>query len=69
MHSVVPDVKSVRLVIWLTQFPKVLATLAHSERILEAAIGMTTINSLLDINESACIKLNAADLIMEKNPY
>lgn len=43
-----------------------LVTLAHSDRILEAAIGMAAINSLIQVNASACIELNAADLILEK---
>jgi len=43
-----------------------LARLAYSESILEAAIGMATINSLLEVNENSCIELNAAELIIEK---
>ncbi|MBW2610286.1 MAG: DUF364 domain-containing protein [Deltaproteobacteria bacterium] len=43
-----------------------LAQMSYSESILEAAIGMATINSLLDINEESFIELNAADLIAEK---
>ena len=43
-----------------------LARLAHSERLLEAAIGMATINSLLEVNEKRCLELNAGDLIGEK---
>jgi len=43
-----------------------LAQLSHSPSILEAAIGMATINSLLEVDENACIELNAAELIMEK---
>ena len=43
-----------------------LVDMAHSERILEAAIGMAAINSLLDIDEPSCVALNAADLILEK---
>jgi uncharacterized protein (DUF4213/DUF364 family) len=51
-----------------------LAQLAYSQSILEAAIqsileaaiGMATINSLLEIDENSCIELNAAELIMEK---
>jgi uncharacterized protein (DUF4213/DUF364 family) len=34
--------------------------------ILEAAIGVAAINSLLDIDERYCVDLNAGDLIMEK---
>lgn len=43
-----------------------LASFSYSESILEAAIGMATINSLLEINDGNCIELNAADLILEK---
>jgi len=43
-----------------------LARLAYSESILEAAIGMATINSLLEVDLNSCIELNAAELILEK---
>jgi len=43
-----------------------LARMAYSESILEAAIGMATINSLLEIDEECCDALNARDLIAEK---
>lgn len=43
-----------------------LARMARSESELEAAIGIATINSLIEIEESQCIDLNAADLIQEK---
>jgi uncharacterized protein (DUF4213/DUF364 family) len=43
-----------------------LASLAYSESIMEASIGMATINSLIELDESRCIELNAADLILEK---
>ena len=43
-----------------------LAKLAYSQRLLEAAIGMATINSLLEIDEESCRNLNARDLIAEK---
>jgi len=43
-----------------------LTSLAYSESILEAAIGMATINSLLEIDEDTCLELNAAELILEK---
>ena len=46
--------------------PRELAQLAYSQSILEAAIGMATINSLLEVDESYCLELNAADLIKEK---
>jgi uncharacterized protein (DUF4213/DUF364 family) len=43
-----------------------LARLCYSDSILEAAMGMATINSLLEIDDDSCIELNAGDLIMEK---
>jgi uncharacterized protein (DUF4213/DUF364 family) len=43
-----------------------LAGLAYSESLLEAAIGMATINSLLEVDLDSCTELNAADLILEK---
>jgi uncharacterized protein len=43
-----------------------LVQLAYSHNILEAAMGMATINSLLEIDENFCIELNAAELIREK---
>ena len=39
--------------------------MTHSESILEAAIGMTTINSLLEVDEEMCQNLNAHDLMAE----
>jgi uncharacterized protein (DUF4213/DUF364 family) len=50
----------------LEKSPLDLARLAYSDRIPEAAIGMATINSLLEVDEHACLELNAADLIREK---
>ena len=50
----------------LDKSPLKLAQLSYSQRILEAAVGMATINSLVEINENSCIELNAAELIMEK---
>ena len=43
-----------------------LTRLAYSESIPEAAIGMATVNSLIDIDEQRCTVLNAGDLIAEK---
>jgi len=43
-----------------------LARMAYSESIPEAAIGMATINSLIEIDEGRCLELNAGDLIAEK---
>lgn len=46
--------------------PAELAHLSHSASLLEAAIGMATINSLLDVDLDACQELNAAELILQK---
>jgi uncharacterized protein (DUF4213/DUF364 family) len=43
-----------------------LAGMAQSDSLYEAAIGMATVNSLLEINEEECRELNARDLIMKK---
>jgi uncharacterized protein (DUF4213/DUF364 family) len=43
-----------------------LAEYAKSESLLEASIGMATINSLIDITESTCIEKNAFEIILEK---
>ncbi len=43
-----------------------LAEYAKSESLLEASIGMATINSLVDIDESKCIEKNAFKIILEK---
>ena len=43
-----------------------LVQLAFSNQIAQASIGMATINSLIDIDETVCVERNAADLILEK---
>jgi uncharacterized protein (DUF4213/DUF364 family) len=43
-----------------------LAGYAKSDSLLEASIGMATINSLIDIDESQCIEKNAFEIILEK---
>ena len=43
-----------------------LAAYAKSDFTLEATIGMAAINSLLEIDESLCIELNARDFLLEK---
>jgi uncharacterized protein (DUF4213/DUF364 family) len=43
-----------------------LAKMAESESLHEAAIGMATINSLIEVDEKRCVELNAGDLIAEK---
>jgi uncharacterized protein (DUF4213/DUF364 family) len=46
--------------------PEVLVRMVYSNSILEAAIGMAGINSLLDLKMEKCVELNAADVILEK---
>jgi len=43
-----------------------LAQMTYSPSLLEAAIGMATLNSLLDIDEGRCVELNADDLLARK---
>jgi uncharacterized protein (DUF4213/DUF364 family) len=43
-----------------------LAQLAHSPSLPEAAIGMATINSLLEIDEARCTEVNAAELLVQQ---
>jgi len=43
-----------------------LARMAYSSSLLEAAIGMATINSLLEVDERRCLSLNASNLLAEK---
>ena len=43
-----------------------LARMALSPSPLEAAIGMATINSLIEIDEQRCTELNAGDLLLKK---
>jgi hypothetical protein len=43
-----------------------LAWLACSDSLLEAAVGMATINSLLEVDVDGCVELNAAELILQK---
>jgi hypothetical protein len=43
-----------------------LARLAGSDSLLEAAVGMATINSLLEVDPDACAERNAAELILQK---
>jgi uncharacterized protein (DUF4213/DUF364 family) len=50
----------------LDKTPEELARMAYSESILEAAMGMATINSLLEVNVDSCTELNAAEVILEK---
>jgi uncharacterized protein (DUF4213/DUF364 family) len=50
----------------LDKTPRDLVQMAYSESILEAAIGMAAINSLLEVDIDSCIELNAAELILQK---
>jgi len=43
-----------------------LAGYARSESLLEASIGMATINSMIDIDESECVPKNAFEILLEK---
>ena len=43
-----------------------LAQMVNSECLLEAAIGMATINSLLEVDLESCTEINAAEVILEK---
>jgi len=43
-----------------------LVRMAYSDKILEAAVGMAAINSLLEVNEKQCRELNASQLIAER---
>jgi uncharacterized protein (DUF4213/DUF364 family) len=43
-----------------------LAQLARSESPLEAAIGMATINSLIEVDETRCVDLNASELLLKQ---
>ncbi len=45
--------------------PSELIGLTYSDNTLESAIGMATINSLLEVDEGSCVELNAADFIEE----
>ena len=43
-----------------------IAQMAYSPGLLEAAIGMATINALLEVDEEHCLTLNAGDLLAEE---
>jgi len=42
-----------------------LANLARSDSLLEASIGLAAINALLDVDEDACVELNAEQVILD----
>ncbi|NBD36063.1 MAG: hypothetical protein GVY30_08695 [Chloroflexi bacterium] len=43
-----------------------LAALAQSESMLEASVGLATINALLDVELARCVDVNAAEVILER---
>jgi len=43
-----------------------LAALLHSKSPEEASIGMATVNALLEVDEEACVEVNAEEVIIEK---
>ena len=43
-----------------------LAELVRSDSLLEASIGLAAINALLDVDEDACVELNAEQVILEQ---
>jgi uncharacterized protein (DUF4213/DUF364 family) len=43
-----------------------LAELARSNSLIEASIGMATINALLDVDEADCTEVNASDIIIRE---
>jgi uncharacterized protein (DUF4213/DUF364 family) len=50
----------------LDKTPRDLAQIVYSESLLEAAIGMATINSLLEVDLESCTEINAAEVILQK---
>ena len=62
-HDKSPVMESGRL---LLKDTKGLALLAKSPSPHAAAIGMATINSLIDVEEGNCVELNAGDLLIQK---
>ena len=51
----------------LTYSAAQLAALAYSESLPETSVGFATINALLDVDETACVEVNAADVIAERS--
>lgn len=43
-----------------------LAALAHSESMLEASVGLATINALLEVDLTRCVDVNAAEVILKR---
>lgn len=50
----------------LEKDPKALAYMANSPSPMESAIGMATINSLIEVDEQRCVELNAGNLLEKK---
>jgi uncharacterized protein (DUF4213/DUF364 family) len=50
----------------LEKTSKDLARMVYSDSLLEAAIGMAAINSLLEVDLDSCTEVNAAEVILEK---
>ena len=50
----------------LDKSPLELTRLITSQSILESAVGMATLNSLLQVRTEDCLELNAADIILER---
>lgn len=50
----------------LDKSPLELTRLIFSQSILESAVGMATLNSLLQVRTEDCLELNAADIILER---
>ena len=59
-HSQVRDVGSLD-----SKTARELAEYARSDNLLEASIGVAAINSLLDVDESQAVEINAVDVIFE----
>ncbi len=59
-HSQVKDVGCLH-----TKSARELAEYARSENLLEASIGVAAINSLLDVDESQAVEINAVEVLME----
>jgi uncharacterized protein len=60
-HSQVRDVGFLH-----TKTARQLADFAHSDDLLEASIGVAAINSLLDVDESQAVQINAVDVLIEQ---
>jgi hypothetical protein len=50
----------------LEKHPKALAYMANSLSPMESAIGLATINSLIEVDERRCVELNAGDLLAKE---